>query len=533
MSHKKLRNRRRLHLENLESRTNPTLTVNVPLFTTDPLVISGDNFNERLTIRQYGDNTIDILYFSNTPGDNEGWYSIVSGNGRIPINFFTGIQINMFDGRDWIDLHSGVNVFRFPNQFSVPLNIPTTIVGGSGNDTIGGGANIDSIDGGAGFDVIFGNEGNDILLGGTDNDAISGGFGTDSIEGGDGNDTLFGNEDNDTIKGQAGNDLIRGDNRQADGIGNGSDSIEGGTGNDLIFGGGGEDRLFGGTAASDVGTNDDFISGEAGNDSIRGGDGNDRLFGNSGNDTVRGGDGNDRIFGQFDDDSLIGGNGNDSIDGGPGNDILVGEAGSDTLIGGLGNDLVAGDAEDGTFIDSLVDHAIDSLGTNTFRRIESLSRATPTFTAVFDNGTNILTITGDTVLNDNITVSQSSTGVIVVRMGSALVPITQTGNVDQLASIPVASVAGIVVNANGGNDTVRCNTVSVPCTLNGGTGNDTLRGGSAVDLINGDLGDDWLYGGLSIDTLNGGFPGERNRGFSQNVPAVPTDFNDGNFIVFT
>lgn len=534
MSRTKLRNRQRLHLENLESRTNPTLTVSIPVFTTDPLVISGDNFNERLTIRQYGDNTIDILYFSNTPFDNEGWFSIVSGAGRIPITAFTGIQINMFDGRDWIDLHSGVNILRFPNQFSVPLNIPTTILGGSGNDTIGGGANVDSIDGGAGFDVIFGNAGNDILLGGTDNDAISGGFGNDSIEGGDGNDVLFGNEDNDTVKGQAGNDLIRGDNRQADGISNGSDSIEGGTGDDRIFGGGQNDQLFGGTAASDVGSNNDTISGEVGNDSIRGGDGNDRLFGNSGNDTIRGGDGNDRIFGQFDDDSLIGGNGNDSIDGGPGNDILVGEAGSDTLIGGLGNDLLAGDAEDGTFIDALVDHAIDSIGFNTFRRDESLSRATPTFTALFDNGTNVLTITGDTILNDNIRVSQSSAGIITVSVGSSLVPISQTSTVDQLAFLPVASVAQIVVNANGGNDTVRCNTVSVPCLLNGGTGNDTLRSGSAAgDIVNGNEGDDWLYGGLGIDTLNGGFPGERNRGFSQNKPAIPTDFNDGNFIVFT
>jgi Ca2+-binding RTX toxin-like protein len=531
MSHKKSR-RRLLQLENLGPRINPTLTVTVPLFTNQPLIINGDNFNERVTVRQYADNTIDIFYTSATPGDLEGWYSVVTGNGRIPISLFTGIQINMFSGRDWIDLHSGVNVTRFPNQLSVPLTIPTTIQGGIGNDTIGGGDAADSIDGGAGFDIIFGNAGDDTLLGGTDNDVVSGGFGNDSILGGDGNDVLFGNEDNDTVKGEAGNDVIHGDNKPADGLSNGSDSIEGGAGHDHIFGGGGNDTLFGGTAASDVGSGDDMIFGEVGDDSIKGGDGNDTLYGNTGNDTLLGGDGNDRIFGQLNDDSLIGGNGNDSLDGSSGNDTLVGEAGSDTLIGGLGDDLLAGDAQDGTFIDNLVDHAIDSLGNNTFRRDESLGRGTPTFTVLLDTATNILTINGDAVLNDNIRVSQDATGNITVRTGATFVPISRTGNVDQLAFAPPGTVVGIVVNGNGGNDYVNCSTVSIPCTLNGGAGNDTLRSGSAVDLVNGDAGDDWLYGGLSIDTLNGGFPGERNRGFSQNKPAVPMDANDGNFIFF-
>ena len=67
--------------------------------------------------------------------------------------------------------------------------IPTTILGGDGNDVLDGGAGVDMIDGGAGNDDIDGFAGNDFLRGGDGNDELRPNTGTDTMVGGDGVDT--------------------------------------------------------------------------------------------------------------------------------------------------------------------------------------------------------------------------------------------------------------------------------------------------------------------------------------------------------
>lgn len=85
------------------------------------------------------------------------------------------------------------------------------------------------------------------------------------------------------------------------------------------------------------------VTGGDGNDSIAGGLGNDTLDGGSGRDTLLGSGGDDTLIGGAGDDLLRGGSGNDALDGGDGHDQLFGEGSSfDTLRGGLGNDTLDG-----------------------------------------------------------------------------------------------------------------------------------------------------------------------------------------------
>ncbi len=70
--------------------------------------------------------------------------------------------------------------------------IPTTIVGGDGNDTVAGGRGNELLVGGTGDDSFDGNGGNDLALLGAGNDTFvwDPGDGSDTIEGQDGTDTM-------------------------------------------------------------------------------------------------------------------------------------------------------------------------------------------------------------------------------------------------------------------------------------------------------------------------------------------------------
>ncbi len=82
---------------------------------------------------------------------------------------------------------------------------------------------------------------------------------------------------------------------------------------------------------------------------------------------------------------------------------------------------------------------------------------------------------------------------------------------------PAPPIAGFEVNADGGDDEVTVSkSVSIPVTVRGGSGRDTLVGGAGpdkligaggFDRLVGGQGDDLLIGGPGTDVLNGG-PGD-------------------------
>ncbi len=156
-------------------------------------------------------------------------------------------------------------------------NLPSTIIGGEGDDTITGGGSGDSLLGQGGNDVISGRDGNDTVLGESGRDSLSGNAGADSIFGGLGSDRVAGNGGRDHLYGGGGNDRMYG--------GASGDWLYGQGGSDQLFGGGGNDHLY-----VDYSQDVFFVStlhGGAGNDTLVGlSNGVDQFFGDAGHDTA-------------------------------------------------------------------------------------------------------------------------------------------------------------------------------------------------------------------------------------------------------
>jgi RTX calcium-binding nonapeptide repeat (4 copies) len=113
----------------------------------------------------------------------------VGGDGSAEFSFnrqqVAAIAINARAGDDLLRIDESNGAFTDV--------IPTTIDGGSGDDTIAGGKGIETLVGGSGNDSIDGNAGNDVELMGSGNDTSvwDPGDGSDTVEGQDGIDTLL------------------------------------------------------------------------------------------------------------------------------------------------------------------------------------------------------------------------------------------------------------------------------------------------------------------------------------------------------
>jgi Ca2+-binding RTX toxin-like protein len=178
------------------------------------------------------------------------------------------------------------------------------------------------------------------------------------------------------------------------------------------------------------------LFGGAGNDTLGGGAGNDQLFGQSGNDTLLGVGGFDFLFGGADNDTLTGGDDDDQVFGESGNDRMVWNPGDDT-------DLNEGGA------------ASDTVEVNGGGNAE-------VFTATA-NGTRV--------------------------------------RFDRFDPAPFAIDIGtsekLVLNANGGGDSFSATGDLAPLiqiTVDGGTGDDSIRGSSGVDFLFGGADDDFVDG---------------------------------------
>ncbi len=154
--------------------------------------------------------------------------------------------------------------------------------------------------------------------------------------------------------------------------------------------------------------------------------------------------------------------------------------------------------------------------------------------AFFSPSAGVLTVFGDNLDND-ITISRNAAGTLLVNGGAtAILGGTAT----------VANTALITSFGQGGNDTIaldQSNGTLPSANLFGGTGNDTLTGGSGVDQLFGQSGNDtllgrggadFLFGGADNDTLTGGDADDQVFGESGNDrmiwnPGDDTDLNEG------
>jgi Ca2+-binding RTX toxin-like protein len=210
---------------------------------------------------------------------------------------------------------------------------------------------------------------------------------------------------------------------------------------------------------------------------VNGGEGNDSLTvlaktteldhavlnGDGGDDILTGADTNDSLNGGEGNDRLIGAHGNDDMNGDAGNDTLVWNNGdaSDTMDGGAGNDGVE--------------------------------------------------VNGNPTLGDDFTIAPDAQAGRIVFKRTNLVNFTlQTtterfainglGGADSLTSVDGVGARTLVsVDGGAGDDEIKG--TDGPDLIVGGEGNDTLDGGSGDDRIVGDRGGDTMNGDDGDDTL--------------------------------
>lgn len=302
--------------------SDPVVTIHVN--DDDQLVIRGSGLNDDVEVNRF-----DIFGLSFLTVDARS--TDASGN-----EYSTSFSVDVASV-DAIAFYGPSGDDRFENR----TNIPSTALGGFGNDTLHG----DYVgDFGGSGDILRGSSGNDVINGGGGDDFLYGDFGDDTLRGNSGNDRLYGD------------DVLFGNY----GWFGGDDTLEGGLGNDHLYGFGGVDNLHG----------------EGGNDYLSGGNGNDNLYGDkatdnylAGEDTLFGGNGNDYLNGGNGVDILSGGDDNDRLLGGQGLDILNGEAGNDYLDGG--NDGITDVLRGGAGADTFVRH-FNLFGPNVFDNFEDL-----------------------------------------------------------------------------------------------------------------------------------------------------------------
>jgi Ca2+-binding RTX toxin-like protein len=184
------------------------------------------------------------------------------------------------------------------------------------------------------------------------------------------------------------------------------------------------------------------LFGGSGNDTLTGGSDGDQLFGQEGNDTLLGRGGIDLLFGGADNDSLTGGDGDDQVFGESGNDRMIWNPGDDTDLneGGSG---------------------IDTVEVNGGNGAED-------FTA---------TANGQRVRFDRVNPAPFS--------------------------LDIGTTESLVLNANGGDDTFAAAgnlAALIQIIVDGGAGNDTLRGSNGADLLLGGDGNDFVDGQQGDDT---------------------------------
>ncbi len=375
---------------------------------------------------------------------------------------------------------------------------PVTIDGAAGNDTLTATAFADLLLAGDGNDVLSAGDGNDTLTGGSGSDQLTAGLGSDLLREtadvsmtltdasliGIGNHTLSGFETAQLTDG-AGSHLL-------DAVGftgsvtlsglSGQDTLRGGSAADLLLGGDGNDSLLGEGG-------DDVLTGQLGNDSLDGGAGVDQaVVAGDSNFTVT-----DTSIVSSETDTLTaieianvtggnsantinalaatltlwatGGGGNDSILGGATNDILAGGDGADTLNGGGGNDTISGDAGDDSVLGGV---GLDSLdGGDGNDNVQGLGSSGDTLRGGLGNDT----LDGGT-----------GTGDLISEIGDVNFTLSATQLIG-LGTDTLLNLEGAILVGGAGPNAINASAFAQPTTLTGGGGNDTLTGGSAIDLL--------------------------------------------------
>ncbi|HEV8490065.1 MAG TPA: hypothetical protein VGQ58_09795, partial [Candidatus Limnocylindrales bacterium] len=381
----------------------------------------------------------------------------------------------------------------------------------------------DTLSGGEGNDLVFGGGDRDSLEGGPGDDYLDAGFGSDTVQGGAGDDVVRGGMGDDVVRGDSGIDQVYGDEGRDFLYGDAGDPVTGGQLGQRLWGGEGIDFLF----AFAPTTLPEQVTG----DELHGGPGGDFLHGNVRRDTLVGDSGKDFLHGDFvagpnyarnadparkgaDDlllgdsgeDQLLGGGGRDTLFGGADSDRLEGQGGADSLFGGSGIDILVLDIETG--VTDVFDGHFDNR---------------PNANAPDDNATDILLIEGDADRNapqprvdDVIRLSETpATPTTPRQLKVEYNGRTMLANWRDATGKPLVEqfqVSGLLghdlVEFVEGPDAVDVSALAgrsddFIAVLDGGPGDDTLKGTGGRDRLDGGRGSDELFGMGGDDRLFG------------------------------
>lgn len=225
------------------------------------------------------------------------------------------------------------------------------------------------------------------------------------------------------------------------------------------------------------------------------------INGNSQHNLLTGTSAADVISGLAGNDTLTGAEGGDYLEGGSGNDSLEGGADKDTLSGGDGADTLIG----GPGVDDIDGGAGDDViilyaGDGW----DHLAGGTGTDRLFYyDSVSTVGREFSATAASIEHVVFEGGSGGDTVIGGTIANALSGEGGNDVLSG---AGGSSDTLMGGAGNDTLTAgnDTARAGSYLDGGDGNDRVNGGTGIDVLEGGAGSDRLYGGLGNDTLYGG-----------------------------
>jgi cyclophilin family peptidyl-prolyl cis-trans isomerase len=237
--------------------------------------------------------------------------------------------------------------------------------------------------------------------------------------------------------------------------------------------------------------------------SVLGGTGSDTVIAkNSAADYIVGGSGTDMLKAGKGFDTVAAGTGNNTtVHGGAGADLILDGSGSgDSIIGGLGL--------------SFAQYNPNSTMSNVF---EVFDPPKPTDPPVPDDSPNLAAeslspfdgsaVTAAIVNGVLLVTGAPGSNKMVVTLNTSGLKLKVVSDGTTIGAFPTASISGVKIIGGPDSDTLKVNSsVTLPATLKGGGGGDSLVGGGGNNVLVGGTGNSILKGGAGVNLL---VPGKR------------------------
>jgi subtilisin family serine protease len=346
--------------------------------------------------------------------------------------------------------------------------------------------------------------GDDTIRGGSGNDTIDSATGSDSLNGGRGTDCLIAAGDTDFTLSSTTLTRSSGGSYQLASFEQAR--LTGGTGNNVI-----DTSAFAGRVTLDGGAGNDVLISGKGNDKLIGNAGNDSLTGGLGNDSLDGGEGTDRVLASGNvsftlTDTRLVGAGTDKLTGLEDAGLTSGpSANRFTLKNWTGTAAIDGAAgTDKVAVISNTDFTLDSSSGQIARSAAGAIQLTGIDRVSVNGGagTNRFDVTNWT-LPATLNGAVGLDTLVAGNLGNTTLS-NRLLKREGAGNVTLVGFERAQLAADNGGRTINASAFTGKATLIGGTGADSLVGGSGSDVLSGGDGDDTVSGNAGRDFLIGG-----------------------------